>query len=69
MGHDGEDALKDVSNKDIAKLLARLACNAITITDCLLDGIGIALFPYAAMANHACRCALDLLQLPCSSVP
>jgi hypothetical protein len=61
MGLHGEIAQRDVTNKDIALLLAKLACNAITITDCLMDGIGVALFPYAAMANHACRCALPML--------
>lgn len=57
MGPQGVGALLGVDNKDIAELLARITCNAFTITDESMDGLGIAMFPYAAMANHACRCA------------
>lgn len=71
MGPQSAATLEGITNKDIAKLLAAIACNAFTLTDECMDAIGIAMFPYAAMANHACRCAIaesgsERLQMHCN---
>ena len=50
-----DDSLIDLpSNRDVALLLARIACNAHTVCDEELRPIGIGVYPRAATTNHSC---------------
>ena len=44
-----------VSTRDLALLIARLACNAHTIADGELAPIGVGIYPLGSMVNHSCR--------------
>lgn len=46
---------EDPSVEIITAMLARISCNALTITDDDLKPIGIGLYPLAALANHDCN--------------
>lgn len=47
-----EDELPSV--KEVAQLLARMACNNHTICDEDLRPIGVGLYPLGALLNHSC---------------
>ena len=40
--------------KDVAQLLARMACNNHTICDEDLRPVGVGLYPLGALLNHSC---------------
>jgi hypothetical protein len=52
---DTSPAAPAVGGAEIARLLARLDCNAHTVCDSELRTLGVGLFPLAAMLNHECR--------------
>ena len=52
-----EQALGNFSKRDIAMTLARVNLNGFTLTDEGMRPVGVGLFPFAAMLNHADRCS------------
>ena len=55
LGRDGPAPANPNPNpnpKDVARLLAKVSCNAHTVCDEELNAIGVAIYPVAAMVNH-----------------
>jgi hypothetical protein len=56
MENGNQEALAEVSDEDIAELLAKISCNAHIILDAELEQSGLGMYPLASMLNHSSRC-------------
>ena len=50
-----QEELEGDTVREVARLLARFACNNHTICDEELRPIGVGIYPLAAMVNHSCE--------------